>query len=253
MGERMKWRLAGVFSGVVMLSGATAAPAVAQEGWRFAVTPYLWMSGIKGGVTPPGPSGPIDVDVGFKDIFKSLDGLPVIAAAEARYGRIGMVADLMYLPQAARIDTRNLLFNDGKAKMSTTMAAFTGFYRVSDEAALTADIGVGLRLWSVHQKVRLNAGLLPAASARLDKTFVDPILAARVTLGLSERWSVTGYLDVGGFDIGATRITWQLLGTVNYRAAEWVDLRLGWRHIGVERSKVDLQLTGPIAGATFRF
>jgi hypothetical protein len=248
--------LAGTISGLVAFAGLTGAlstPSVAQEApWEFAFTPYLWASGIKAKVSPPGTVGSHNLDVKFSDIMKNLDGLPIIGAGEIRKGRFGFVTDLMYLPISSRVDTRNLLFNDGKSEMSTLMIGAVGFYRVADGPDIKADVGAGFRLWSISSKTTLNAGLLPASSTKFDKTFVDPILAVRASLFLSERWSVTGYFDMGGFDVSSSKLTWQLMGTVNYRAADWVDLRLGWRHLAVERSKITVDLTGPIIGATFR-
>jgi hypothetical protein len=105
---------------------------------------------------------------------------------------------------------------------------------------------------ALSAKASFNAGLLPGTSADFDKSFVDSIFAARATLALAERWSVNGYLDIGGLGI-SSKVTWQLFGTLNYRVADWVDLRVGYRHLAVERDKIEASLTGPIIGATFRF
>lgn len=240
--------------GSLALAIGAGSPAVAQDApWEFSATSYLWMSGIKTKVSPPGTVGSHSVSQSFTDILKILDGPPIMLAGEVRNGRFGFVGDLIYLPVASRIDTRNLLFNDGKAKLSTLTVSGIGFYRVADDAAIKADVGAGFRLWSVSSKTTLNAGILPAESAKLDKTFIDPVLAARATLSLSDRWSVTGYFDIGGFDLGKTKVTWQLLGTVNYRAASWVDLRAGWRHIALDRGNLAVDIDGPILGATIRF
>jgi hypothetical protein len=233
---------------------ALPSPVAAQEAqWEFALTPYLWATGIKAKVSPPRLPSSHDVDVKFSDILDNLDGLPVIVGGEVRYGRFGLVGDLLYLPLATRINTRNLLFNDGKSEMSTLMVSVAGFYRVADGPDIKADVGAGLRLWSISSKTTLNAGLLPAASTKFDKTFADPILAVRASLSLADRWSVTGYFDMGAFGISSSELTWQLLGTVNYRAADWVELRAGWRHLGVKRDDIKVNITGPIIGATFRF
>jgi hypothetical protein len=236
------------------MAGTMSSPAVAQEArWEFAITPYLWASGMKAKLSPPGAASSHDVDVKFKDIIENLDGVPVIGAGEIRYGRFGFITDLMYLPLSTRVNTRNVLFSDGKSDMSTLMVTFAGFYRVADGPDIKADVGAGLRLWSISSKTTLNAGLLPAVSTKFDKTFADPIIGVRATLALSDQWSVTGYFDLGAFDISSSELTWQLLGTVNYRAADWVELRAGWRHLGVKRDNIKVNLTGPIVGATFRF
>jgi hypothetical protein len=228
-------------------------PSAAQEPWEFYFTPYLWATDINARISPQRLPSSHRLNVDFSKIISNLDGVPIIGAGELRSGRIGLIGDLIYLPVSSRIDTRNVLFNDGKSKFTTLMWEVVGLYRVSEDAAIKADVGGGYRLWSVSSKARLNAGLLPAASAKFDKTFIDPILAVRVNIALSDRWSVTGYGDAGGFDITSSKLTWQIFGTVNYRAADWVEVRAGWRYIAVERNDLNVELNGPIVGATFRF
>src|SRR5688572_16530198 len=110
-----------------VVAAALSSPAAAQEPpWEFAVTPYLWMSGVKTKFSLRDVRSH-NVDVKFTDILKNLDGLPIIGAGEIRKGRFGLATDLMYLPVASRINTRNVLFNDGKAEMSTLMVAVAGF------------------------------------------------------------------------------------------------------------------------------
>ena len=230
---------------------AAASPLAAQDApWQFAVTPYLWAAGIKGSTTTPASRVTFNRD--FGDIFKDFSGVPVMLGAEVRKGPVGVVFDLIWLRMSSEIETRNVLFIDGKARLSTFQASATGLYRVIDQSAGTLDIGAGVRLWTVSSKASLHAGLLPRVSAKLDKTFADPILAARFDFRLGGRWSLTAYGDVGGFGISSD-VTWQALGTLNYRAADWVDVRGGWRHLAVDRDKVNFDFTGPVLAASFRF
>lgn len=248
---RLWRRLAVAVTGLLVAASAGVLPARARETpWQFAVTPYLWLAGVTGSTTTPA-SG-IDFDTDFHDIFRKLSGLPIMLTGEIRKGPVGVVLDLMWLEVSSEIDTRNILFNDGKARLSTLQVSATGLYRVINQPAGKLDIGAGVRFWSISTKASLNAGLLPAASAKRDETFADPILAARFEFLLGGRWSLTAYGDVGGFGISSD-VTWQALGTLNYRAADWVDVRLGWRHLGVDRDKVNVDLSGPIVAATFRF
>jgi hypothetical protein len=236
------------------LRAAWPSPLAAQEApWEFAIAPYLWATGMRARVSAPSGASSHHLEAKFKDIIENLDGVPVIVAGEIRNGRLALVADLVYLPLGSRVETRNLLFNDGKSETSTLMVAVAAFYRVAKGPDIDADVGAGFRLWSISSHATLNAGLLPAVSTKFDKTFVDPIIGVQATLALSERWRVTGYFDLGAFGVSSSKLTWQLLGTVDYRAADWIDLRAGWRHLGVERDNVKINLTGPIVGAIFRF
>jgi hypothetical protein len=87
-------------------------------------------------------------------------------------------------------------------------------------------------------------------------SFVDPILALRVNTPINDRWSLLGYLDVGGFGVGSD-FTAQVAVTANYEVNENLYLSLGWRHLHVDYSDGGTvfkgAMTGPLVGATWRF
>jgi hypothetical protein len=60
--------------------------------------------------------------------------------------------------------------------------------------------------------------------------------------------------DYGGFDIGSSsHRTWSLQGHGIYRLGEHWDLALGWRTLELERGDVELEMSGPLLGAGYRF
>lgn len=229
-----------------------AAPAAAQDApWQFAMSPYLWVAGIKG--TAVTSASRVDFDISFADTLKDLSGVPVMLGGEVRNGRASVAFDIMWLKVKSDIDTpRNLLFNDGSARMSTLQASAIGFYRAIERPEAWVEGGAGFRLWSVSAKASLNPGILPATTGKFDKTFVDPVVAVRAEFRVADRWSISAHGDIGGFGIGSD-VTWQAIGTVNYRANDWAIVRLGWRHLAVDRDKITVDMTGPIFVSTFRF
>jgi hypothetical protein len=238
----------GLAATIPLLGWSQAARA--QE-WQFALTPYAWLAGMSGKVKAGAASGS-RFDVSFGEIFDHLSFPPLMLAGEARNGRFGITADVMFMVLKSDLETRNVLFNDGSVKMSSVTASLGGYYRVLDLPAASLDAGAGARLWHFSNKVKLNPGLLAGRKETFEQTFVDPILSLRAGLRLAEGWSVTVLGDIGGFGVSSD-LTWQILGTVNYQATSWMELRLGYRHMAVDRKKVDFDLTGPILGATFRF
>ena len=74
---------------------AQAQESDADNGWQFAIAPYLWGSDISG-QTQGGL--PIDVDIG--DIVDNLEGV-FMAAFEARKNKWLVLADYIYLDVAA--------------------------------------------------------------------------------------------------------------------------------------------------------
>ena len=68
--------------------------------------------------------------------------------------------------------------------------------------------------------------------------------------------AVAGTDHVGGFGV-ASDLTWQLVGTLEYQFSDWFAARAGYRHLKVDYEDGgfvwDVDLSGPIVGATFRF
>lgn len=240
--------------GSVLAMALPLAPArAANDAWTFSLSPYLWIAGISGTVGGTASSAPPrEIKISFGELFDNLSGIGVMLAGEASYGRFHLVGDLMWLTVAADIKTKGLLFNGGHAKTSVTQAELLGLYRFVKMGPYALDGGAGLRLWSLDLEARLNGGILPTAKADITKTWVDPIFGLRALIRFSPSWSAALYGDIGGFGVSSD-FTWQALATLNYRAADWVDLRAGYRHMEVDRSRAHLSLSGPIVAARFRF
>jgi hypothetical protein len=62
--------------------------------WRYRVTPYIWGAGLEGRVGKFGRRA--DVSKDFSDVLDDLDAGAMLAF-EARRGRYGVMADLLYV------------------------------------------------------------------------------------------------------------------------------------------------------------
>ena len=250
-----------LLSGLAIAFGMQEARAQSSpSGWEFSFTPYVWVASLSGSMrTPHGnsPSGMAVADFGT-NLASNLSGFAFMGAAEARYGRFGFVADLMYFTVSEDFRTpREDLFNGGNARVSSTTFSLYGYYRVAEEPWLALDLGVGARGYWIDTRVRLNPGALPGGTASPSYNWVDPLVTARAQIRFAPQWGMTVFGDVGGFSVGSTA-SWQLGATIDWRPASWVDLRAGWRYMAIDYSgsrgaSLDLSFNGPIIGATFRF
>lgn len=242
--------------------GLGLQPAEAQQpapsGWEFSITPYAWIAGITGSTsTPSGRVAEPTVSASFGDIISSLSGLTFMGFAEARNGRFGIVAEIMTMTIERDFSTpRNILFHGGEARIGSTNFSVAGLYRVVEAPSHFVDVGAGVRPWWLNTRLRLNPGLDPGRTVNSSLDWVDPLVAARAHLRLSDTWGLSAFGDVGGFGFGS-RLSWQAGATLDWRPAEWIDLRAGWRHLffEIEQSQVTMKttVTGPIIGATMRF
>src|SRR5262249_37243240 len=116
-------------------------PPPAPSPWSFRVSPYLWFAGLNGDVGVNSNLPVVHVDVGFSDIFKSIDWFPPPAmfVSEVRYGRFGAFTDFMFLG----LETDNAVAKGPVAAtadlhLDTVVWTFGGSYRVieTDRASL---------------------------------------------------------------------------------------------------------------------
>jgi hypothetical protein len=253
-------RAAGAGVAAILALGL-AGQADAQEaaagdaGWSFALTPYVWGASLKGdaGVIPGLPVA--SVDASFSDIIDNAD-FAFMIAGEARRGRFAIVGDLSYLSLSADATTPGPLFGGASLDSKTFFATVAGMYRVHADERLSLDLGAGARIWYVDNEIDLRAGLLPARRVQDDETWVDPLIGARGTIRLGHGFSLSAAGDIGGFGVSSD-LTWQVLGTLDYRFTDWLSVRAGYRHLEVDYDRGgfvwDVRMSGPIVGATFRF
>ena len=263
MGRRPQWRgsrTAGV--ALAALVGLTTAPPARGEeaaapggGWSLALTPYVWFTGLDGdiGVIPGLPAA--SVDAGFDDLIENAD-FAFMLAAEVRRGRFGVVTDVTYLGLSTDGDTPGPLFDDAEVESDTVFATVAGFYQAVAGDGFSLDVFAGARIWYVDTRIDLGAGLLPARSVQDDELWADPVVGLRWNAGLGRGFFLAGAADIGGFGV-ASDFTWQLLGTLGYRFNDRFAARAGYRHLAVDYEDDgfvwDVDLSGPILGASFRF
>jgi opacity protein-like surface antigen len=243
---------------IIGLSGPLRAEdevAMASDGWRFGVTPYVWFAGLKGDVATFPRLPPVSIDAGFGDIIDDAD-FALMLAAEARKDRFGIVADLSYLSLSTDGNTSGPLFGGADVDARTFFGTVAGLYRAVKTDRINVDVGAGIRIWYVDTEISFNAGLLPGRSVQDDQVWEDPIIGLRFDAELGRGFSFAAAGDVGGFDL-SSKLTWQLLGTVDYRFNDWFSVRAGYRYLVVNYEDDgfvwDVNLSGPIVGAVFRF
>jgi len=238
-----------------------ANPALAQSddepsGTAVQITPYVWGPGF-GGTIRPGTGAPnLKVDQGFGDLVKDIDAAFFFDAL-VKHDRLIGVVDLTHSSSSrdGLVPTGNpaapAVAAEGSLRQ-TSLSALAG-YRAVDQTNLSLDLLTGGRAWWIHAKV--SAPSL-ALSTRAKVSFVDPVVAARLHVKASPRWSFLVYGDIGGFG-AASDITTQAMATANLRIARHIWLSGGYRYQYVDYTSGNIRakvaLAGPLFGATFAF
>lgn len=238
-------------AGAALFAGAAAmAPASAQaQDWTGQVTLYGWGAGVTGDFTPFSGAPTLSFEKSLSEVLEDLDGA-FFATGLARRGDLVLFGDLTY-SKASRAGLTPVGPASGELTMRSLTLAAGKHFDMGGGSGI--DVLGGLRAWSIDGQVAAPAiGVNVAPS----KDFVDPIVAVRGTTPLSDRWSLLGYLDIGGFGVGSD-MTWQVAVTANYQASDKLYLSVGWRHLYVDYSDGGTQfkgaMTGPVIGATWSF
>lgn len=233
-----------------LLCCALAGPLAAQE-FNAQITPYVWGTGIGGTVTPVAGGQRLHFREGLSDVLEDLDGAFFLSGL-VRYGRFVVIGDLS-ASRSSRDGVVPGLGITAKGRLEQTSLTLAAGYRALETESATVDYLLGLRYWDIEGRVTTP---VPGLSARVDVDFIDPIIAARTNVRLSDRWSVIGYGDIGGFGVGSD-LTSQLLATLNWQARDRLYLSFGYRHLFVDRDDrgrgVEASFSGPLLGLSFTF
>ena len=176
--------------------------------------------------------------------------------AEARHGRFGVGADLLYFDISSDGDGPTPVFSKAELDLTAFVGTFTGFYRFVQEETGTADVLAGARVWATDTELTLKPGLGPGLSSDDQEVWVDPIIGLRGFMGVTDKVGLRAYGDVGGFGL-ASDTTYQVLGSVNYTITESIAADAGYRYLKVDYEDggylLDVAFHGRFFGVVFEF
>jgi hypothetical protein len=214
-----------------------------HSGWTYSLTPYFWATSLNGSTTVKGRT--TDVDAGFFDILDHTQfpkGLFQLAAlGEARYGRFGLLADVLYMKAnlgagitrsrgtdaingavgvSAGLDTKMVI---AEVAAAYEIVRWSGLTSPASSTAL--DLYAGGRAWWQRADAQTASGTLNVfdltfsrvgvISAEKSVSWVDPLVGARLRHQFAPAWNFVVSGDVGGFGAGS-KFSWQVLAALDY-------------------------------------
>jgi hypothetical protein len=214
---------------------------------------YGWVPGLD--VSIETGFGDFEASPSGGDILSNLD-MVFMGAFEAHKGRWGFVKDLLYVDLSESQSTPlGVLFANGEATVKVLAASGYVTYMFSESEAARYELAAGVRYFELDTKLELSAGALPAQTNVLKDDWFDPVIGIRGRWKIADKWSASAFADYGGFRDSSE--TWQILGTFNYSISDSLEARFGYRHMDISKTvrgaDVDVGLSGPIFGITYRF
>lgn len=278
---------------VAMPAKVTARPAPIVDAWTYSITPYAWATSLNGSTTILGRTTYIDAS--FFDILEHTQFpkrlFQVASFAEARNGRLGILADIAYMKigvdggvtRSAGSDALNGLVGiSAGITVQMVIAEMAVAYEVarwgtdnSPNSGTALDVYGGGRLWwqrgdaylSVTGTVNiggltLNPNNTYTASGRV--SWLDPLIGLRLRHQFAPGVDFALSGDIGGFGAGS-KFSWQALAALNYEFSKsdtvsWSGM-IGYKALSVDYShgsgltlyRYDMTMHGPIFGITARF
>ncbi|MFN3615114.1 MAG: hypothetical protein ACK4WC_11235, partial [Rubrimonas sp.] len=240
--------LAATMAAALAAAAARAPDPEPARPWSAQITPYVWAAGSTGSLRPFAGGPTLSGGQSFGDILRDLDAAFFVTGF-ARYGRLVGFADLTHAALSRGGRVAGVPASGAFTQTSVTLA---GGWRVLADPSMTVDALAGFRAWRLDLDV--SAGGVVSRSP--ERSFVDPILGGRVNVALAPDWSLLLQADAGGFGAGS-RATGQIAAVVNYRLTDNAYLSAGWRHLYLDYDRggvrAEVQLGGPLLGATWRF
>lgn len=248
--RQLPFALAVALSFGLATSGHASQPAAADDAWRFQLTPYVWMTGLSGDVRPLAGAPTVSTSSSFSEVLDDLEGAFFVSGS-ARRDRWVLFGDLTWASLSHESSPAPGIAVEGKVRQQSFTAA--AGYQVVSQPDHRLDLLAGARAWRIEAEVKVPALGLDASKT---ERWVDPILAARLRSVWTPEWTTIVHADVGGFGVGADT-TWQLVATGNYQVNDAFTLSAGYRHLAVDfeesGTRIDVSMSGPLLGATWRF
>jgi len=248
-------RAARLLATIALLHGADQSAAQDSA----SLTIYGWLPSIDGS-TQDNDADPL-YEVEAESVLDALE-MAAFAAGEIWRGDLGLMFDFAYVDLSSDVRLRNgpdLGLVDTDAETKAAFASVALARNLWRKPASSVDLYAGLRGYWVEAVANADLRLGARASADFstagDVTWLDPFLGVRAVVPVTDRWSLSGRADLGGFGLGSD-LTWQALGVANFAATEALSLSLGYRYMSIDYQKgpvLDLDLYGPVVGLTFRF
>ena len=230
-----------VVAACVGLSAFASSVLAAEDGeqrWQFEFTPYLFAAGLDGTTGVRGVTA--DIEVPFENLLDQLDSA-FMGTIEARRGNWLFAFDGMYFRLAGETSRSwqgpgGIGNATGVLETSIRQEIYQPFvgYGVVDDGTKFDVIGAA-RYTQIDTELNLTVttgGLLPGGTRSVSdgESWWDPVVGARIIVPFAERWSMVGYVDVGGFGVGSD-LTYQAIAGANWQFARNLSAKAGYRYL----------------------
>jgi hypothetical protein len=208
----------------------TAQSPVPVKKWNFLTDVYLMFPYIDG-ETGIGESLILPVEANPGDIFSKLK-MGAMLYLEAQTDKWAVTSDLVYMNLKQDV-TPGTIVSSGNVNAKQLIWEAAGLYRI----APFLEAGVGGRLNYLETGIDVWRNVIPSGTEEVtgvkSKTWFDPVVIARLTTDINDKWLFQFRGDIGGFGVGSA-LTWQLHASAGYRFSKLFQMSLGYRILSTD-------------------
>jgi hypothetical protein len=234
-----------------------AEPADSIKKWNVLTEIYLLFPYMDG-ETGIGNRITVPVEAKPKDIFSNLK-FGVMLNVEVRNNRWAVLSDLLYANLDQEVSPTTII-NSGSVSAKQIIWEPSGLYRITPYL----EAGAGGRLNFMETGFDVLRNTLPEGTEQIaesaSKTWFDPILIARITKNIKDKWLFQVKGDLGGFGLGSD-FTWQVQAYAGYRFSRLFQLTAGYKILSIDYDKgadaerfiYNVDTSGPVIRFGFNF
>jgi hypothetical protein len=247
---------------------AAVKPGVAQQmetatppgdRWTVTLAPYLWAASMDGHSAAGGIKS--DVDVPLSDLLKDLS-FGAMLAVDVRKGRLGVGFNGLFARVSPDAEVGDVKID---ATSDSGQLAIAPFYRLVEWQYGVSASGAPLRLAVAPEAgfrytyVRTELEIRRGPTVDSSESWIDPLIGSRFGLDLTDRWTLGGEANVGGFGVGSD-FTWNAQAFLGYDFTLFgrpTTLLVGYRALYQDYHHGDFEwdvtMQGPVIGSAVRF
>ena len=254
-----------------MGASETAPEAETRDAWRFSVSPFIWLPGVK--LTTAGKGRAQAAESSTRDLVPELK-FAALLHAEAQHGRFFAFAEYVRFDLSADLVDVLPKFSgqsaiDGDVEVRETLGLVAAGWRFvetpidrDDPSMLLVIEGYGGARYTagriaVDADVTLRSGATRVVEREATPSWWDPVVGVRGRAGMWPGFDAVGRLEFGGFGVGAERTAFVMLGA-DWKLSDVTSLQGGWavyafRYVEGDSFELKEELNGPYLALTIRF
>jgi hypothetical protein len=217
----------------------SAAAAASSAGWRYSVSPYIWVATISGDFGADGAQGSTESDYSFWAL-ENLQGYWAVHF-DARASKWGWFADALHVAYGDEFTRPNL---------TTSLGVAGEIYEVGGLYGLRDDFGFAVLAGLRRVDLTVSVGLTPGPDGDSRASFTDPYAGVEWSHPLAEHWYVEARGDYGS---GSARSQVQGVAKFGYRFSDRLEVFGGYRYLKVHFEDDQALLNLTAAGPGFGF